>query len=249
MERAAPASVVTARGLGRRVGGRPVLAGVDLDLHPGEVVGLIGPNGGGKSTLLLLLAGLLRPTQGEVRVQGLPATEVARRAQGRVGLLTADPGLYPLLTGRENLRFFGGLYGLDAAEVDRRTGPLLDELHLGAAVDRPVHTGSSGMRQKLSLARALLMDPVVLLLDEPTANLDPVSARTIWQVVRQRADRGLAVVVCTHDLVAAERLCERVLLLAGRVLQETTFPSPRGLPPVGQLFAPYQDALDRQEGP
>jgi ABC-2 type transport system ATP-binding protein len=243
-----PSPVLSARGLGRAAGGRAVLTGVDLDLLPGEVVGLIGPNGGGKSTLLLLLAGLLRPSAGSVLLQGLPATEVARQAQGRVGLLTAEPGLYPLLTGRENLRYFGGLYGLSPAEVDHRTGPLLEELHLDGAAERPVHTGSSGMRQKLSLARALLMDPAVLLLDEPTANLDPVSARTIWQVVRQRADRGLAVVVCTHDLVAAECLCERVLLLAGRVLEETRFPPPRDLPPVGHLFAPYQRALARQAG-
>ena len=249
MDGPASASVLTARGLGRRVGGRAVLDDIDLDLLPGEVVGVIGPNGGGKSTLLLLLAGLLRPTHGEVRVQGVLAERVARQAQGRVGLLTAEPGLYPLLSGRENLRYFGGLYGLSPDQVDQRTGPLLDELHLGAAVDRPVHTGSSGMRQKLSLARALLMDPAVLLLDEPTANLDPVSARTIWQVVRQRADRGLAVLVCTHDLVAAECLCERVLLVAGRVLEETRFPPPRGLPPVSHLFAPYQAALTRVEGP
>lgn len=240
---AAQKPLLLTRGLVRSFDGRPVVDGVELTLVEGEVVGLIGPNGGGKSTLLLLLAGLLVPTSGRVEVQGVAATRVAREAQGRVGLLTAEPGLYPLLTGRENLRYFGGLYGVSAAEVDRRTAPLLAELGLGEAVDRPVHTASSGMRQKLSLARALLMEPVVLLLDEPTANLDPVSARTVWQVVRDRANQGLAVVVCTHDLVAAECLCERVLLMAGHIIEETRFEGPRGLPPVGQLFAPYQRAL------
>lgn len=238
------APVLRCRELVRRFDDRPpVVDGVDLDLHAGEVLGLIGPNGGGKSTLLLLMAGLLAPTSGEVRVGEVPAVEAAWRAQGQVGLLTAEPGLYPLLTGRENLRYFGGLHGLSAAEVDRRTAPLLDELHLGRAADQPVSTCSSGMKQKLSLVRALLMQPRVLLLDEPTANLDPVSARGILSVVRARADEGLAVVLCTHDLVAAESLCDRVALMATRLLQVRRFDGPRRLPPVGELFQPYQQAL------
>jgi len=236
-------AVLRCQNLGRRFGRHIVLQGVDLDLPPGEVLGLIGPNGGGKSTLLLLMAGLLEPSAGTVTVQGMPARQVARSGAALVGLLTAEPGLYPLLSARENLHYFGALHGLSPADVDARTGPLLAGLHLDQALDRPVHTASSGTRQKISLARSLLMQPRVLLLDEPTANLDPVSARTIWQVVRERADAGLAVVACTHDLVAAESLCERVLLLAGRILSERRFPGPRNLPPVGALFAPYQAAL------
>lgn len=235
--------VVQARGLGRRFGARLPLQGVDLELQQGEVVGLIGPNGGGKSTLLLLIAGLLEPSAGEVRVQGVPSQQLARQAHGRVGLITAEAGLYPLLTGRENLQFFGRLYGLSAAEVERRLTPLLEELNLGEALDRRVSACSSGMKQKLSLARALLMQPALLLLDEPTATLDPVSARAIWAELRRRADAGLAVIVATHDLVAAECACDRVLLVSGRILDEVRFSGPRQPPPVGHLFEPYLRAI------
>ncbi len=241
---AAAAPVLVCDRLVRRFGrASPVVDEVSLQVHPGEVLGLIGPNGGGKSTLLLLMAGLLKPTAGTATVEGIDTRRLARTAAGRVGLLIAEPGLYPLLSGRENLRYFGGLYGLRPAQVDRRAGPLAAALGLERFLDQPVREGSSGMRQKLSLCRALLMQPRVLLLDEPTAHLDPVSARNILEVVRAQADEGLAVVLCTHDLPIAERLCERVVLLAGRVLSVTEQPGPRGLPPVGPLFQPYQAAL------
>ncbi|MCB9663289.1 MAG: heme ABC exporter ATP-binding protein CcmA [Alphaproteobacteria bacterium] len=197
--------------------GRTVLADVDLEVRSGEVLGLMGPNGGGKSTLLLALAGLIRPTAGTVSLDGVPAHRAALEATGKVGLITTVPGLYPLLTGWENLAFFGALYGLDEATVRTRVAPFLDELGLTARMDLPVGTGSSGMQQKISLARALLMDPPLLLLDEPTANLDPVSADVIFRTAREHADRGRAVVWVTHDLHAAERICDRIALVAGGI--------------------------------
>ncbi|MCB9778439.1 MAG: ABC transporter ATP-binding protein [Alphaproteobacteria bacterium] len=243
-----PVPVLQARDLSRRARRRVLVEGVDLDLHPGEILGLIGPNGGGKSTLLHLLAGLLRPTTGTVTVDGVPADRLARTAAGKVALITPEPGLYPLLTGRENLRWFGELHGLSRAEVDTRIDALAPALHLGDALDQRTAQLSSGTRQKLSLCRALAMRPRVLLLDEPTANLDPVSARAILAQVRARADdTGLAVVLCTHDLVAAEALCERVLLLATRPVHLERFDGPRHLPAVGALFAPYQQALADRE--
>jgi len=220
-----------------------VVEGVDLDLLPGEVLGLIGPNGGGKSTLLLMMAGLLKPSAGTVELGGIATRQLARQAAGRIGLLISEPGLYPLLTGWENLEYFGGLYGLSAAEVRRRATTLVGDLGLADAMDRPAETGSSGMRQKLSLCRSLLMQPRLLLLDEPTAHLDPVSARTILRVVRAHADGGLSVVLCTHDLAIAEALCERVAVLARTLLSVRTLPGPRHLPPVGSLFDPYRAAL------
>jgi ABC-2 type transport system ATP-binding protein len=231
--------VASARGVGRRFGAVEVVQDVDLDVAAGEVVGVVGPNGGGKSTLLLLLAGLVRPTAGVALVEGIPAHEVARQRTGAVGLITAEPGLYPLLTGRENLAFFGGLYGLSPEDVARRSESARRALALEGELDRAVFTYSSGMRQKLSLLRALLMDPVLLLLDEPTANLDPVSARALDRGVREQADAGRAVVWVTHDLAAAEAICDRVVFLDGRIRHVEVLDGPRRVPAPGRLLSIY----------
>lgn len=236
---------VRVRGVGFLRGRTRVLEGVDLDADPGEVVALCGPNGGGKSTLLLLLAGLLRPSAGTLHLGDTPAHALPRRATGAVGLITAEPGLYPLLTGRENLHFFGGLYGLSPAEVDRRATPFAERLGVGEALDRPVDACSSGMRQKLSLARALLMDPPVLLLDEPTANLDPLSAATIHAEARALADAGRTVVLVTHDLPLAESIADRAALLDRTVVATVSFSGARTPPPEGPLLAAWRQALGR----
>jgi len=235
-----PEPVIVARGLGRTFGRTVVLEAIDLDIAPGEVLGLIGPNGGGKSTLLVLLAGLVRPTTGEVTVDGVPAHQLARARTGSVGLITAEAGLYPLLTGVENLQFFGCLFGLTPRRVADRAAPLIAELGLERDLPRPVSEWSSGMKQKLSLVRALLLDPKVLLLDEPTANLDALSAQTFYVAVRKRAEQGIALVIATHDLVAAERLCDRVALVAGTIPHVETMTGPRSAPEPGRLLTLLQ---------
>jgi ABC-2 type transport system ATP-binding protein len=240
-----PDPVIVARGLGRTFGKTVVLEDIDLEVSPGEVLGLIGPNGGGKSTLLVLMAGLVRPTAGEVMVDGVPAHQLAQTRTGSVGLITAEPGLYPLLTGAENLQFFGGLFGLTPREVADRAAPLLAEVGLEDDMTRSVSEWSSGMKQKLSLVRALLLDPKVLLLDEPTANLDALSAQTFYVAVRRRADQGIALVIATHDLVAAERLCDRVALVAGTVPQVETLQGPRSAPEPGRLLTLLQSHGER----
>jgi ABC-2 type transport system ATP-binding protein len=236
-----PSATIVARSLGRKYGSREVLSGVDLDAYPGQVLGLIGPNGGGKSTLLLLFAGLVQPTEGSVVVCGQPAHELALAETGQVGMITAVPGVYPLLTGRENLRFFGSLYGLSDAEVDRRAAPLAEELGLpDDALTARAGTGSSGMQQKLSLIRALMLQPRVLLLDEPTSNLDPLSALTLFRAVRARADAGMTVVLVTHDLYAAERMCDRVASIDHRVREVVTLSGARTPPPPGRLHETFR---------
>jgi ABC-2 type transport system ATP-binding protein len=217
----------------------PVLNGVDLEVNTGEVLGLLGPNGGGKSTLLLLLAGLIHPSEGRVTIAGMDASQLATASSGVVGLITAEPGLYPLLTGRENLHYFGGLYGLSPKEVDTRAEPLLEELGIVGQLERPSRGYSSGMRQKVSLTRALLLEPKMLLLDEPTSNLDPISTMTIHEAVRRQADQGVAVVLCTHDLHAAESICDRVVMLKQVVLGSETLKGERCAPPAGQLYQFY----------
>jgi len=232
-----------ARGVVRRFGDQTPVDGVDLDLRPGEVFGLIGPNGGGKSTLLLLLAGLIEPSAGTVALDGTPTVDLARTAQGTVGLITAEPGLYPLLTGRENLHFFGGLYGLASGEVDARCQALLDELELGAeALDQRTGVYSSGMRQKVSLVRALMLRPAVLLLDEPTANLDPLSSHTLHAVVRRCADDGVAAAIATHDLHAASHICDRVAVMDRRLGEVHELTGERVPPPEGALHALLREA-------
>jgi ABC-type multidrug transport system ATPase subunit len=230
------------RGVSRSFGARTVLEDVSLEVQRGEVLGIVGPNGGGKSTLLLLLAGLLQPTRGSVTVAGHPAHRLALEAAGLVGLVTARPGLYPLLTGRENLRHFGGLFGLAPRDVDEKAAPLATSLAIESALDARVGTWSTGMQQKLSLVRALLLSPKLLLLDEPTANLDPPVARTLHAEVRRRADAGLACVLVTHDLEAAELFCDRVLLVDGRIERELRFDARRAAR-VGPILAAWQEVI------
>ena len=228
-----------AKGAGRVFGSHEVLRDVNVSLRTGEVLAIIGPNGGGKSTLLLMMAGLVRPTSGTVELDGVATSSVAVESTGSIGLITAVPGLYPALTGRENLEYFGGLYGLGGAEIARRAAPLIQELELGESLDRKASTYSSGMQQKLSLVRARLLDPKVLLLDEPTANLDPVSTDTIYRAMRAEADRGIALALVTHDLHAAEDLCDRVAVVKQTVLCEEALDGERGPPPTGKLFEMY----------
>ncbi|MBN2798216.1 MAG: ABC transporter ATP-binding protein [Deltaproteobacteria bacterium] len=227
----------------RSFGKRQVLAPTSLTVNAGEVLGVVGPNGGGKSTLLLLLAGLLRPTSGTATVCGVAAHALSLTSAGLIGLVTARPGLYPLLTGRENLRHFGGLFDLSPAEVDQRAAPLLDALRLDTGYDERVQGWSTGMQQKLSLVRALLLSPRLLLLDEPTANLDPVVSRGLYAEVRRRADDGLACALVTHDLDAAEAICDRALLIDGGVRREVSL-SRREVPPAGPLLSAWREAVE-----
>jgi ABC-type multidrug transport system ATPase subunit len=234
--------VVVMRDAGRAFGTRVVLEGVNLTVSPGEVIGVVGPNGGGKSTLLMLMAGLLRPTRGSVTVCGIEAYALSLTAAGLVGLVTARPGLYPLLTGRENLRHFGGLFGLTPDEVDEKAAPLAEALELTVGLDERVGTCSTGMQQKLSLIRALLLSPKLLLFDEPTANLDPLASRTLYAEVRRRADEGLACALVTHDLPAAEAFCDRVLIVDVVVKRELAF-SDRRAAVDGPLLEAWKDAV------
>lgn len=235
--------IVTMENTSRSFGARTVLSGVTLTVSSGEMVGIVGPNGGGKSTLLLLMAGLLRPTSGRVTVCGVNAYALSLTAAGSVGLVTARPGLYPLLTGRENLHHFGGLFGLSPGEVDAKAEPLARTLELTATgFETRAGQLSTGMQQKLSLIRALLLAPKLLLLDEPTANLDPLASRALYAEVRTRTDAGLACVLVTHDLSSAEAVCDRVLLVNGSIKRELTFSDHRA-PLTGPTLKAWQELL------
>jgi heme ABC exporter ATP-binding subunit CcmA len=204
--------VVEVRGLEKRYGPLRALAGIDFEVSAGGVLAVVGPNGAGKSTLLRVLAGLLRPNAGTVRV-GASGDGDRRRARGAVGYLGHATLLYPTLTARENLIFAARLYGV--ADPRARADTLLDEQGLRALADRPAGSFSRGLAQRLAIARGLVHDPSVVLLDEPFTGLDPTSADRLAGRIRGLAEAGRALVLVTHDLARAGALGDRVLLLVG----------------------------------
>ena len=226
MSDAAPLEV---RGLLRRYGAFTAVDGLDLDVRPGEIVGFLGPNGAGKTTTLRCCSGLLAPDAGEIRIAGRPLATAPLEARARLGFVPDRPFLYDRLTAWEFLDFTGALYRIGAADARQRAAVLLERLELGGAADELAETYSLGMRQKLSIAAALLHDPSLVLLDEPLGGLDPHSARALKDLLRERAARGAGVLVSTHLLDVAERLCDRVVVLHhGRKRAEGTLAELRG---------------------
>ena len=212
--RADPLSV-TARDLHYAYGERVAVDGVSLDVAPGEVVGLLGPNGAGKSTTIKLLIGLLPPQSGSIRLLDMDMPRQRVAIQARIGVVFEEKNLYENLSGAETLAFFARLHGLREADVDG----LLARVGLAGRGRDRVSGYSKGMRQRLTVARALVNRPDVLFLDEPTDGLDPVSARAIRRIVRDEAARGVAVLLTTHDMHEADELSDRVAFInEGRIL-------------------------------
>jgi heme ABC exporter ATP-binding subunit CcmA len=210
--RSEPENLVEVEALEKRFGAVRALAGVDLAVPAGHVVAVVGPNGAGKSTLLRILAGLARPSAGRIRVGSFLAQD-RRRARGAVGYIAHATLLYPALSAFENLVFAARLYGV--TDVRARARSLLSEHDLEAVADRPAGSLSRGQAQRLAIARGLVHDPRVVLLDEPFTGLDPTSAERLQRRVRELAGAGRAVLLVTHDLAQARALGERVLLLVG----------------------------------
>jgi len=209
--------------LRKTFGATVAVADLSFTIAPGEIYGLLGPNGAGKTTTLRILIGILVPTRGNVRVAGIDVVKDAATVRRRLGFLTNTTGLYPRLTGRELLRYFGRLHGLAPDAVAARIEALARALQLGPFFDRRCEALSTGERQRLSIARAVLHDPAVLVLDEPTAGLDVLASHFLRDFVRAERDRGKAVVFSTHYLAEAELLCDRIgLLHRGRLIAEGT---------------------------
>ena len=198
--------------------------GVSLRIDQGEVFGLLGQNGAGKTTLIRMLCTSLLPSGGSATVAGYDVVRNARHVRAQIGLITAEERtFYWRLTGRQNLEFFAALYQLPPAAARLRIGALLEAVGLADHADRPFQTYSTGMRQKLAIARGLLHEPQVLFMDEPTRSLDPISAGAIRRLVADYivGDLGRTVILATHSMTEAEQLCTRVALLqAGRVVAE-----------------------------
>jgi len=208
------ACLVEARGLEKRFGTLVALAGVDLEVPAASVLAVVGPNGAGKTTLLRILAGLARPTRGSVRIG--PAGGDRLAARGRVGYIGHASFLYPALSARENLLFAARLYGV--ADPARRARELLAEQELEPVAERAAGSFSRGLAQRLAIARGLVHDPPVVLLDEPFTGLDPGSADRLAERLEGLRQSGRALVLVTHDLAQAAALADRtIVLMRGRV--------------------------------
>ncbi len=192
----------------------------------GEIFGLLGPNGAGKTTTVRMLAGLITPSAGTATVNGHSLGEGSQRIRAITGILTESPGLHEKLTARQNLAYYGRLYGLRGTELRQAVDRYLGVVEMAEHGDRRVVGFSKGMRQKIAIARALLHEPEVIYLDEPTSGLDPSAAKTVRDFVATLRSLGRAIVVCTHNLDEAERLCDRIGIMRGTLLRVDT---PAGL--------------------
>ncbi|MDE3102187.1 MAG: ABC transporter ATP-binding protein [Chloroflexota bacterium] len=194
--------------------------GIDLEVQAGEIFGVLGPNGAGKSTTLKMLATLLEPTSGEAEVLGIDVRRHPREVRAHLGaMLSGERSLYWKLTGRENLEYFAALYHVPPRETRARIDGALEEVHLSDRAEDYVERYSTGMRQRLALARALLPDPPLLILDEPTLGLDPQAARDLRERVRALRRQGRTVLLTTHYMEEADQLCDRIAIVDhGRVV-------------------------------
>jgi ABC-2 type transport system ATP-binding protein len=220
----------------KRYGDKTAVDNVSLEVYGGEVFGFLGPNGAGKTTTIKMIVGLLQPTSGTVKVAGIDVQAQPLPAKASSGYVPDTPNLYAKLSGRELLRFVGDLYNLDRKQVLQRTDELLRMFDLAAVADDTVDSYSHGMQQKASLACALMHDPKVLVLDEPTVGLDPKSARLIKDILRQMAERGAAVFLSTHILEIAERMCDRIgIINKGGLVAVGTMDELRALGKTGEV--------------
>jgi len=212
--------VIRAESLEKRFGDRVAVEALDLDIPAGEVFGLLGPNGAGKTTTVRMLTSLIAPTAGRAWVGGHAIGVDDQAVRASVGVLTEVPGLYARLTAAENLRFHARLHGLD--DVDGRIARYLGLLGLSDRRDDRAGGFSKGMKQKLAIARALLHDPQVVFLDEPTAALDPSAARVVRDFITGLRDAGRTIVLCTHNLDEAQRVCDRIAIMRRTILKVGT---------------------------
>jgi sodium transport system ATP-binding protein len=216
-------TIVRTEGLVKRYDKTVAIAGVDLDIAEGEIFGLVGPNGAGKTSTLRMIATTLEPTSGTVRVAGHDVRSEPREVCRSIGFLTGNTAPYGRLTAREVIAYFGRLYGLEDALITARTGELAGRLQMADFLDRRCDKLSMGQKQKVSIARTIVHDPPVLILDEPTAGLDVLAARAILELIRDCRARRKTVLFSTHVMTEAEKLADRVgILFEGRLVREGT---------------------------
>jgi lipooligosaccharide transport system ATP-binding protein len=211
----------------KRYNGQTVVNDLSLEIRPGECLGVIGPNGAGKTTTIRMCLGLVGPDAGEIQAFGMPIPRAVREAKKRIGVVTQFDSLDPDFSCAENLRVYGRYFGLPAHVIEQRIPKLLEFSALQAKANARPGELSGGMRRRLSLGRALINDPDLLLLDEPTTGLDPQARHLMWERLKELLQQGKAILLTTHFMDEAERLCDRLIVIDhGRKIAEG---APRGL--------------------
>jgi ABC-2 type transport system ATP-binding protein len=215
--------MIEIRGLVKSFGDIQALAGVDFTVNEGEIFGLLGPNGAGKTTTISIVAGLLNADSGSVRVSGLDNRRDAKRVKEMLGVVPQDIALYEELSGRENLLFWGGLYGLSGKRLREEADRVLDLVGLADRAKDPVRQYSGGMKRRLNLSAGLIHRPKVILLDEPTLGIDPQARLNILDIIRDGVSEGMTAIYTTHYLEEAEKLCDRIAIIdRGKILAQGT---------------------------
>jgi len=216
--------IVQARGLRKAYGRVQAVDGLDLQIEEGEIYGLLGPNGSGKTTTILVLLGLTEPSGGQVQVAGFNPTREPLKVKRLVGYLPENVGFYDDLTGVENLRYIARLNGIPDRESKKRIEEILEQVGLAEVADRPVGTYSRGMRQRLGIADVLIKQPRLAILDEPTTGIDPEGASQVLDmIVRMRNEQGMTILLSSHLLHQVQRVCDRVgIMHQGRLVAEGT---------------------------
>jgi ABC-2 type transport system ATP-binding protein len=240
----APPPIVEVHGLSKTYAGaeRAAVDGVSLTIARGRIFGLLGPNGAGKTTLMSMLCGLLVPSRGEIFLDGAPAAPERWR---RIGLVPQDLAVYPNLTARENLAYFGGIQGLHGAALRRRIDTCLDTAGLGELADRRVETFSGGLKRRLNLVIALIHEPQLLILDEPTVGIDPQSRRFIHDNLRRLNTEGLSIIYTSHYMEEVERLCDELAIIDhGRIVVRGTVNEILNRLPSGSIQLRIERPLD-----
>ena len=213
------AAAVAVDRLEKALGANKVLRGISFEAQPGEIFGLLGPNGAGKTTTLRIICTLLSPDAGSVEVLGFSTRNAPDQVRRRIGVVTADIGVYPRLSARENIEYFARLCGLEGAELIRKVDGVVERLDMGSFAKQRAESLSSGQKQKVAIARAIVHDPDVLMFDEPTSNLDVLASKEVREFMVEVKGRGKCVIFSTHVMHDAERLCDRMTIIHhGRVV-------------------------------
>lgn len=203
-------AAITIENLKKSFGDVHAVNGLNLEIKEGELFGLLGPNGAGKTTVINIMVGLLEPSGGSVNVGGFDVTKHPKKVHEKIGMCPQEMAVFPYLTGRENVEFYGGLHAMPKQKLKMSADELLAKVNLSEDADRKVREYSGGMKRRISLISALVFDPTIAFLDEPTVGLDPTSRRAVWDFIKGLKTKNKTIILTTHYMEEAEYLCDRI---------------------------------------